>query len=119
MYNLNIEKNKNIKIICDKIPHSFLRIKSFNGRQIDGRPLLCLFDSGSTLSFMAKAAIPESVVPNVGRPLQGNTMAGTFQSTGYVVAEQLSVPELNPSRTIVSLDLRVMEVECRCDIVLG
>jgi Retroviral aspartyl protease len=83
-------------------------------------PLLTLLDSGSTLTWIAKRAIPASITLTKQTAIQGNTLAGSFSMTEYLPAQQVQFLELHPT---MSLDLPASPVfeqaGCRYDIIMG
>ena len=107
-------------VIMDKIPYSFSVIKSIQGQVTPHRPLLCLFDSGSTLTWIRRGALPSKVEPAMSKqPVVGSTMAGKFTSFKEVKLQGITVPEFSPTRALDSLRAQVMEADCRYDIIFG
>ena len=117
---MNNEPSGDGSVIYDKVPYSFTVIKAIQGQEMKIRPLLCLFDSGSDYTWIRQKSIPGNITPSIsGTPLIGATMAGNFTSTKTVELKGISIPEFSPSRTISKLNVRVMETECRYDIIFG
>jgi Retroviral aspartyl protease len=83
-------------------------------------PLLTLLDSGSTLTWVARQAIPASITLTKQTAIQGNTLAGLFLMNEYLPAQQVQFLELHPS---MSLDLPASPIfeqaGCRYDIIMG
>ena len=91
-----------------------------NSKPGTNRPFLCLFDSGSNLTWVKEKSLPHGIQSHLaGQPIVGSTMAGTFTSTKAVDLAGITIPELSPSRAVTKLHARVMEADCRYDIIFG
>jgi hypothetical protein len=65
------------------LPVAFVLLRDTVGH----RPLLTLLDSGSTLTWIARRAIPASITLTKQTAIQGNTLAGLFLTTEYLPAQ--------------------------------
>lgn len=104
----------------DKVPYSFSIIKQMQNTKTPNRPFLCLFDSDSTLTWISKKAIPNTIQPTISNtPLVGSTMAGNFNSNQSLLLQHITLPEFSPTRAITMLRAHVMTNPCRYDIIFG
>ena len=84
------------------------------------KPLICLFDTGSTSTWIKKSVLPEGVVGKVVSSVQGLTMAGTFKSSLMTTLTDVAFPEFYRSRVLDQVNARIMGTEeCRYDIIIG
>ena len=114
----NTNNKRHIKL--DKIPYSFSTIKQTMKQVMPNRPLLSLFDSGSTLTWIKKTCMPTNTNFHINTtPIIGATMAGTFRSDKSVTLFDVTLPEFSPTRKLTKLVARVMETDCRYDIIYG
>jgi hypothetical protein len=65
------------------LPVTFLLLRDTVGH----RPLLTLLDSGSTITWIARRAIPVSITLTKQTAIQGNTLAVLFSTTKYMPAQ--------------------------------
>lgn len=73
-------------------------IKQMQNQSIPHWPLLCLFDSRSTLTWIKMLTVPMEAASAVGeQPIIGSTMAGEFQSNKTIQLQQISIPEFSPT----------------------
>ena len=88
----------------DKVPYTFRAIHQMQQQTIKTHPILCLFDSGSDVTWIHQRAIPRHItITTSGDPITGITMARTFTSNKTVTQHGLSLPELSPMWTIQQL----------------
>ena len=84
-----------------------------------GTSLLCLFDTGSTHTFIKRSALPPGVcgkrVPNK----TNNTLAGTYTTNLIVELQGIQLPEFTKHRTYDSLPARIIPGACRYDVIFG
>jgi hypothetical protein len=102
--------------IHDVLPVTFVLLRDTAGH----RPLWTLFNSGSTLTWIAKQAIPASNTLIRQPAIQGNTLSGLFSTTEYLPAQQVQFLELHPT---ILLDLPALplfeQASCRYNIIMG
>ena len=97
----------------DKMSYIFTVIQQMQHQTIKSHPILCLFDSGSDVTWIHQRAIPRHItIMTSGDPITGITMARTFTSNKTVTLHGLSLPELSPMQTIQQLHARVMQSKC-------
>ncbi len=85
-----------------------------------GVPLLVLFDSGSTITWISQEALPPGASPATVDKLSGTTMAGTFTSNQEVHLEDVSLPEFHPTRHVPNIKARVFNnPSCRYHMIIG
>jgi Retroviral aspartyl protease len=98
------------------LPVTFVLLRDTVGH----RPLLTLLDSGSTITWIAKRAIPASITLTKQTTIHGSTLAGLFLVNEYLPAQRVKFLELHPT---MSLDLPASPVfeqaGCRYDIIMG
>ena len=102
----------------DKAPYSTTLIKTVNSQPLD-RPLLALFDTGSTKTWIKKSALPPNVNGYTLPTVSSQTMAGKFQSNQGVNLDHIILPEFDPSKTYDHLQAQLLFNECRYDIIFG
>ncbi len=102
----------------DKIPYSFVLIGSAKNHKMT-KPLLCLFDSGSTSSWIKKSSIPAGCNGTTTTVVTGQTMAGTFTSNQALTCNNVSFPEFFRARSFESVGARIFFSECRYDVIFG
>ena len=103
--------------IKDRIPYSVCTA-TICGKPT--RPLLCLFDSGSTSSWISSGALPQGIQGRrVSSPITGATLAGSLTSYRDVDLNNLAFPEFYTSRRLDSLTAHVFHTPCRYDMILG
>ena len=103
------------------MPYSFAIIKEMQGKAFPHQPLLCLLDSGSTLSWIKSSIIPKEIMPTTsGKPIIGVTMAGKFTSSKKVEVQNIIIPEMLPTKMLRTLELHLMEIiDCIYNIIFG
>ena len=106
------------KIAIDKIPYSFVLIGDAKGHKIK-KPLLCLFDSGSTSTWIKKTSIPPGCNGTTTTTVTGQTMAGTFTSSQALTCNNVTFPEFFRSCSFESFTTRIFFSECRYDVIFG
>ena len=89
----------------DKVPYtSFMVIQQMQQQTIKTHPILCLFDSGSDITWIHQRAIPRHItIMTSSDPITGITMARTFTSNRTEMLHSLSLPELSPMQNIQQL----------------
>ena len=102
----------------DLVPFSFIVPDTVQNVQFQ-RPLLVLFDSGSTTSWFNRKTLPTGVEATTVESITGSTMAGTFSSNQQVHLTNLVLPEFRHNQFIPDLPCRVFTAECRYDMILG
>ena len=90
-------------------------------KQSTGHPLLVLYDSGSTTTWIHERALPESVHPTKGPAISGATIAGTFHSRKTVTLDNVVFPEFDKSTAYNTIKTSVIDkhVPCRYDMIIG
>ena len=83
------------------------------------KPLLALLDSGATNSFINENVIPKGVIGTPTKEIQSQTLAGSFLSNKMISLQKVSLPEFLPNRIFNSFDVRIMNGNCRYDLILG
>jgi hypothetical protein len=77
--------------IHDILPVPLVLLRGIVGHH----PLLTLLDSGRTLTWVARQAIPALIVLTKQPAIQGNTLAGSFLTTDYLPLQRLQLLELH------------------------
>jgi hypothetical protein len=80
--------------------------------------MAALCDSGSTITWICRSALPNGVVPYSVARQRSSTLAGTFESSLPVHVSNVLLTELSRSRRIDSFEIRIIETPCRYDIIL-
>ena len=102
----------------DLLPASLL-VAQFVQNAISETPLRILFDSGSDVSFITKASLPNNVTPSLGNTRTGTTLAGTLQSNRTVLLRNITLPEFSKHYRIDQQVCHVVDTPCYYDIILG
>ena len=102
----------------DLIPMTFLMARTIQNSSRTW-PLSVLLDSGSTSTWIHRRALPHGVTPKKTDALPGSTVAGNFVSNLVVTLQDVSLPELQRNATLPTIDARVIEADCRYDVILG
>ena len=102
----------------DKVPMASCVIQ-FANKQALKKPLLVLFDSGSSSTWFSAKALPPGCVPNKVDPLSSSTLAGQMTSNLEVKLDRLTFPEFFKTRVVDSVNTRVFHTECRYDAIIG
>jgi len=82
---------RELDIYEDRVPMASCVVHSFQ-EQKSGRPLLVLFDSGSSGTWWNARSLPKGCTPTRGKQLKSSTLAGTFESNLQVKAEHILFP---------------------------
>ena len=83
------------------------------------KPLLVLFDSGSSSTWMSRKALPRGILGTTGPKITSVTMAGTFSSSQQVRLENIILPEFYKQRSLEQCNAYVFQAPCRYDIIIG
>ena len=94
-------------------------IVQFVQKQIMNRPMVVLFDSGSTKTWISAKAMPKGAVPTVGEATTSSTLAGEMNSNMTVNLERLVFPEFFKIRIINSVEAKVFHADCCFDAIIG
>ena len=84
-----------------------------------GKSLTCLFDSGSTGTWLNKKSMPKGMHGYTVEKTTGSTLAGTFTSTEQVCINDVILPEYNSKRVLPKMPAKVFTADCRYDIIIG
>jgi hypothetical protein len=83
------------------------------------KPLVVLFDSGSSHTWWNIKSIPGGVVPRKVDSSSSLTLAGPMQSNLEVTVEDVTFPEFFKTRRIGKVEARVFTAECCYDAIIG
>ena len=108
----------NSTIYVDKVPYSFVLIDDAKGHKIQ-KPLLCLFDTGFTLTWIKKKSIPPGCNGTTTSKVTGQTMAGTFTSNQALTCNNVTFQEFVRSRSFESINARIYFSDCRYNVIFG
>ena len=107
-----------LDIYNDNVPMASC-IVQFVQKQMLNRPMVILFDSGSTTTWISAKAMPKGAVPTVGDATTSSTLAGEMNSNLTVKLERIVFPEFFKTRIIDSVDAKVFHADCRFDAIIG
>ena len=102
----------------DKIPFAVMAVKVIGKHQLP-KPLLALFDPGSTSTWINRKSIPEKVKGKRMKTLKGTTVAGNFVADRKVALQGLCFPEFNSNRELKKVEAMFFKADCRYDVILG
>ena len=102
---------ENIDVNVDKVPMA-LCLVSMMQKQKSAKPLVVLFDSGSSHTWLNQKALPKGCVPTKVDAVSSRTLAGTLNSNLSVEMERLVFPEFFKTRFIDSVEARVFQTPC-------
>ena len=83
------------------------------------KPLVVLFDSGSSHTWWNIKAIPGGAVPRKVPSSSSSTLAGDLKSNLEITLEDLIFPEFFKTRRLGKVEARVFTAECRYDAIIG
>ena len=83
------------------------------------KPLVVLFDTGSSHTWWNIKAIPGGVVPRKVDHGSSSTLAGPMQSNLEITLEDITFPEFFKTQHIGKVEARVFTAECRYDAIIG
>ena len=83
------------------------------------KPLVVLFDSGSSHTWWNVKSIPGGAVPRKVEATNSSTLAGDLKSSLEVTIEDLIFPEFFRTRRLGKIKARVFNAECRYDAIIG
>ena len=109
----------NISNPTDYIPYTYIHILHIQNMKTDKQPYLVLLDSGSTISWIARQALSDDIEVTTTKPQTGATMSGTFTSNKQVVLNGIRLPEFNNTLSDIPLHTRIIETDCRYDLIMG
>jgi len=102
----------------DKLPIVLLLIKSVN-KQALSKPLIGLFDSGSSNTYIKRSALPRGCTPTRIPTMKFATLAGNMESSLKVTLDYLSFPEFFKQRFLTEIEAYVFDAPCRYDVIVG
>lgn len=77
-------------------------------------------NSGSTLTWIKRAYISTTVTASLeDEPIVGSTMAEKFTSNASIQLHGIAIPEFPPSKSLVTLKMRVIETDSCYDVIVG
>ena len=88
-------------------------------KQVFGRPLLLLLDSGSTSTWINKKSLPKGIMGKTVNKVSGSTLAGSFTSSEQVDLYDFVLPEFHGKRFLPHVAAQVFHAECRYDMIVG
>ena len=110
--------SKEIDIYVDKVPMASC-IAQLVQRQVLNKPLVVLFDSGSTHSWFHSSCVPKGCVPKIVPSVSSATLAGNIESNQEVTVENVSFPEFFKTRRLDKITGRLFRTPCRYDAIIG
>ena len=111
------EDNKDTK--DDSIPFSTMLIGSIQGSSKQRDPLLVLFDSGSTRTWIHQRVLPKGIQGTSVSKVEGATLSGTLSSSRCVKLSHIALPEFHRQRFIDEASAMVFDATCRYDVIVG
>jgi len=102
----------------DKVPLGICLAKAVNHQQCL-KPLLILFDSGASHTWINRRALPKGCVPTKVDGVRSSTLAGTLESCLKVTMNHVVFPEFFKSRFISEVEAFVFNTGCRYDAIVG
>lgn len=102
----------------DLVPMTFVIVKRIQNGAVS-RPLVCLFDTGATSTWVKRKTLPRGTHGQTVPSHTSATLAGEFSSKEVVNLQDLTFPEFSPSRTYDRCPARVFDADCRYDIIFG
>ena len=94
-------------------------VVQFTQKQALKKPMIVLFDSGSSHTWVSNSALPKGSVPLKGEPATSSALAGPMSSNLSVTMERLVFPEFFKTRIVDKANARVFHTECRYDAIIG
>ena len=84
------------------------------------KPLVCLFDSGSSHTWFKRKSLPKGCNPIKCERISSSTLAGSLNSNQQVELQRLVFPEFFKTRFVDSAKARVFDnTQCRYDVIFG
>ena len=80
---------------------------------------MVLLDSGSNNSFIKHTALPDNVCGKRCDKMKSQTIAGEFVSNTKVNLQDICLPEFMPNRVFDSIEARVIQTDCRYNMIIG
>ena len=102
----------------DLIPYTILTSNIIQNNICD-KPLLVLLDSGSNNSFIKYSSLPPNVCGKRCNKLKSQTIAGEFISNTKVTLQNICLPEFMSNRVFDTIEARVINSDCRYDMIIG
>jgi transposase InsO family protein len=108
------------KMHSDVAPVCIVKIHYISGIRLD-RPLICLFDTGSTGTMIQQRCLPPGAKPNISNQKRiTTTINGSFDTSLSVQLNDISLPEFVNGRIIDGIEARLFDSpSCRYDIIFG
>ena len=104
---------------AELLPISIVLVDTMQNTTVPKKPLLVLFDSGSTGSWMNAKSLPKGINGKSVTPVQGSTLAGNFKSSREVNLTHLVFPEFSKHKALDKATMRVFDSHCRYDMIIG
>jgi hypothetical protein len=103
----NVEANKNQKS-TDYVPVILVLADTVQEKH-QSKPMVGLCDSGSTITWISRSALPKGAVPYKVARQRLSTKAGTFESSLAVRVSNILFPEFSRSRRMEHFEARIIE----------
>jgi hypothetical protein len=113
-----VEVNLHNDESTDHIPVLLVLADTVQSKQ-QRKPMSALLDSGSTVTWVKRSALPKGAVPYRAPSIKSTTLAGTFESSFMVNISDVMFPEFSRSRRMNGFQARVIETNRKYDIILG
>ena len=108
-----------ININIDKVPLALCLVQNMQ-KVSAGKPMIVLFDSGSSHTWIKSTAIPKGCTPRiVDGASQSRTLSGTLSSNREVTLNRVVFPEFFQSHYVDTIPARVFNTDCRYDAIIG
>jgi hypothetical protein len=114
----NDPEDNNRNIYTDEVPMALCMVGAMM-KHVVRKPLVVLFDSGSSHTWWNIKSIPGGVVPRKVDSSSSSTLAGPMQSNLEVTVEDVTFPEFFKTRQIGKVEAWVFTAECRYDAIIG
>ena len=112
----NVAPGKSTK--SDKVPMASLLVRTVH-KHLNGKPLIILWDSGLSLTWISSHCLPKGCIPARAEKLSSNTLVGQMSSDTQVTLENLVLPEFFKTRVVEKATARVFHADCRYDVIGG
>lgn len=85
----------------------------------NSKPLLCLFDSGSSHTWVNEKVIPSDAPIQLDQQIVSHTMAGIMKDNRVVLVKEAVLPEFFSTHKLTNIQMQVFSTACHYDIIMG
>ena len=83
------------------------------------KPLLVLLDLGTNNLFIKYSSLPHNVCGKRCEKMKSQTITGEFISNSKVTIQNICLPEFMSNRVFDSIKARIINTNCRYDMIIG